>query len=427
MPDCRDGWGRIRHAVQARRGNSRSSRGRKFISLAAGLALVLLACSHAEAEGVYENVKNLAKDIVSYGTTLWGKSESEKVSAKLESILGVSEDFFSLKEAQENAPTEAWISKTKADYQVKINDILEDVDGILCDNAIVAGVREIRGLQVKIKNLESENAAVNERLVLAEFQKHNEDVENYRKDMKKLNGQIDEANQKIGLLEEIIQKRFAAMGLPMNREQVRALCLRIDGDDIVKSIAMYDVLKKILVATQELMLKNSSQMAYTKKYYGIYVILSETVVYAQTKYIDFNQNKWLPELANLRQAAEAVMQKTAAAKGSITDPKKLEILDKNVQSNKLTIQVIDMYTRLLRSQREKVERARKLALQDVAVAWSSYDTATISAQLLETINKADRSFDGIMHLEIPDIVPFDNKLVMNEFVEITSKIQNLEQ
>ena len=71
----------------------------------------------------------------------------------------------------------------------------------------------------------------------------------------------------------------------MTSEQISTLCMRIDGDDIIKSVTMYEILKEILAHTQKLMKANSDNMEYVKKYYGVYVLLSETIVYAQTKYI----------------------------------------------------------------------------------------------------------------------------------------------
>ena len=170
------------------------------------------------------------------------------------------------------------------------------------------------------------------------------------------------------------------------------------------------------------MIENSDNMEFVKKYYGVYVLLSETVVYAQSMYIKKNKEVWTVKLKVLKTQANDVIKKTTKSMRKITDSRRKNILERNVKSNLFTIKVIDLYNKELVRQRKRVEQARKQAMQDVIVAWSSYETASVSAELVSTLDQADKAFESIIRLEVPEIVVFENTAVKNKFSELTAKL-----
>ena len=75
------------------------------------------------------------------------------------------------------------------------------------------------------------------------------------------------------------------LGIDLSIEQIQILTTRVDGDDLAKSIAIFDVTKQITDSLGILMKQNSFNGESTARYYGIYVILSEILGFAQREYI----------------------------------------------------------------------------------------------------------------------------------------------
>ena len=68
--------------------------------------------------------------------------------------------------------------------------------------------------------------------------------------------------------------------------------------------------------------------------------------------------------------------------------------------------------------------ARVESLKDVKVAWSSYETATVSSDLIDTIDQAEKAFESVIQMEIPEIVVFDNEAVKQKYAGLTAMLKS---
>jgi len=59
---------------------------------------------------------------------------------------------------------------------------------------------------------------------------------------------------------------------------------------------------------------------------------------------------------------------------------------------------------------------------NVDVAYSTFDTVTISSNLVNLIDTTQDEFNKVMNMQIPQIVPFENKILEERFVDISNKI-----
>jgi len=284
--------------------------------------------------------------------------------------------------------------------------------------------RTIRERNQDIKSLKDNIASLKESKILALAERDQDKAKKIDQKIAEIEENIQELETDILNVEKAIAQQFKVLGVDMTAEQINTLCLRIDGDDIIKSVTMYQILKEVLAHTQNLMIANSDNMDFVMKYYAVYVLLSETIVYAQTKYIKMNKEVWTGKLEVLKVQAKNVIQKTRESLVEVTNQGRKSILERNIDSNLFTIKVIDLYKKELTSQRERVEQARKQAMQDVIVAWSSYETSSVSAELVSTIDRADKAFENIIRMEIPEIVLFENAAVKNKFSELTTKLSS---
>ena len=60
--------------------------------------------------------------------------------------------------------------------------------------------------------------------------------------------------------------------------------------------------------------------------------------------------------------------------------------------------------------------------EQISVAYSTYDTAANAANLINLINETQDSFNQILDMQVPDIIPFENTELELKFQEISDKI-----
>ncbi len=63
---------------------------------------------------------------------------------------------------------------------------------------------------------------------------------------------------------------------------------------------------------------------------------------------------------------------------------------------------------------------------NLELAKNTYDTVEISAELMNLMNSTKESFDLIMSLQVPEIVPFENLEMKEEFQRLSMKMQGME-
>ena len=73
------------------------------------------------------------------------------------------------------------------------------------------------------------------------------------------------------------------------------------------------------------------------------------------------------------------------------------------------MKVLGQYRNILINQMKSLQNAEKRTKEQITVAYSTYDTAANSANLVNLINQTQDSFNKIMNMQLPNIVPFENK------------------
>ena len=100
----------------------------------------------------------------------------------------------------------------------------------------------------------------------------------------------------------------------------------------------------------------------------------------------------------------------------------IKIYNNNIKAEKFTIKVADSYRSILVAQRTKLLSALQRTEEQISVGYSSYITATNSSILSSLIQDTQSSFDQIMTMQIPEIIPFESIELESEFRKLSSKI-----
>ncbi len=354
------------------------------------------------------------------------KTEDSEVNVedKIDALRIKVDKIMELKESEENASSFTIISMSKKDYRIKIDDVLQDMEPILFDGEVVDYSKRIQRAKTLIDESNQKIVQLNEDLIFNKddggfFSKSNEDIESEKAELEYV---IERSKNLIDDLEFDLKKRLDAIGIKVTREQVRVLTSRVDGDDLAKTFAIFDVTKQISATLEELMKTNSFDSSTTVKYYGIYVLLSELLAYAQRDYIDKIDELYLPSIEVIKNDINNSIRFNNRAIREASNQQNKNILKQNNESNKFALEVAEFYKNVLSGQKKQLEKALERTNEQISVAYSSYDAASVSFNLLSLINQSEDEFGKILNLQIPEIVPFENDELEQKFNELSDRI-----
>ena len=348
------------------------------------------------------------------------------VRDKIDTIRIYVEDISDLKKQEGSASSFTLISKSKKDYRIEIDEVLKEIEPVLFDGEVVNYASKIRLARQQINQLKQQKVSLNEDLVFAP--EEGSILKSSKKDIRDQIVRVDTLIKKsetlIDELEYDLKKKMNALGIVLTREQIRVMTTRVDGDELARSFAIFDVTKQISSTLGKLMKENSFSAQTTVKYYGTYVVLSEILGYSQREYISKIKDLYLPAVKTIEDNIEEAISFAERSLKEASSETNREILKNNIRSNEFSLEVVKSYRVILKAQISSLENALEKTDEQIMVAYSTYDTAANSANLLNLINETQDAFDNIMNMQVPDIIPFENTALELKFQEISDQIMN---
>lgn len=348
------------------------------------------------------------------------------VRDKIDTIRIYVEDISDLKKQEGSASSFTLISKSKKDYRIEIDEVLKEIEPVLFDGEVVNYASKIRLARQQINQLKQQKVSLNEDLVFAP--EEGSILKSSKKDIRDQIVRVDTLIKKsetlIDELEYDLKKKMNALGIVLTREQIRVMTTRVDGDELARSFAIFDVTKQISSTLGKLMKENSFSAQTTVKYYGTYVVLSEILGYSQREYISKIKNLYLPAVKTIEDNIEEAISFAKRSLKEASSETNRKILKNNIRSNEFSLEVVKSYRVILKAQISSLENALEKTDEQIMVAYSTYDTAANSANLLNLINETQDAFDNIMNMQVPDIIPFENTALELKFQEISDQIVN---
>ena len=142
------------------------------------------------------------------------------IQDKMDSIRIHLEDITDLKKKESSASNFTIISKSKKDYRIKIDEVLEEIEPILFDGEVVNYASRIREIRQNIKDFETQKVRFNEKFVFAPeksfvkiFKERNQN------EIKKIDRLIKKSYKLIDELEFDLKRKMHKLGIKLTREQ----------------------------------------------------------------------------------------------------------------------------------------------------------------------------------------------------------------
>ena len=272
-------------------------------------------------------------------------------------------------------------------------------------------------MQARISKLEEE-VLLNEK----KYSVTGEEEQNLENEMADIDAKIAKSYEYIKLLEEDLQIKMKNLGIRLSIDQIRVMTTRVDGDDLAKSIAIFDVTKQISNTLGQLVKDNSFSSNTTTKYYGVYLILSEILGFAQREYITKIDEEYLTKLESYKKSGYQSIEYANEQMRQATMESSKNIFKKNIEAEEFTIKVIDKYKGILLDQKAQLDDALITTDEQIAVAYSTYKTASNSSALMALMVDTQSTFDQILEMQMPEIIPFENIEIENEFKSLSDKL-----
>ena len=216
-----------------------------------------------------------------------------------------------------------------------------------------------------------------------------------------------------------MSQAMGAIGVRLDNEQLEALMSSVTGDDMVRMSVIFNAIKDMTTQFEELTRQSGESLTYAKKYYGMVIILHRITNNLQLKFIADIDQHYLPKLQEYRDNAQSILKDSNSL---IAEGGNKKALNNNIRSNELTIEVIDLYTALLKKQRDQAAEANRVTAQEIKVADNTYRTVSLSSAVVSMIREGIHTFDQLISLQMPDIQEFQNDTVRQEFRKLTDRL-----
>ena len=325
------------------------------------------------------------------------------------------DEALSLNGKIDKAPVSRWFGADKKSLTKDQFEVFGEIEKLLDSPAISKNRQNIWRLKERISDERKHIAKLKEKRIVANADKQAElsqEIEKSRKNIEFFTNNIRQEKTNL-------QARLQEMGLMLSEEQIDVLLSRVDSDDIIRMSVIYDVLADITKQLMELTQEFNEDINQARKYYGMHVVLLKFVINMQQSYINKLEQEYLPKIDRIKDQTLQVNQETRALLKAETNSSQRKVLRNNLQAQQLTLKVARLYAEQLQKQKNKVQEALRLATKDYRVAKNTFDTVKLSAELIRLMKSNQASFNALMNIQIPEIVPFKNIEMQKKFEELS--------
>jgi hypothetical protein len=314
----------------------------------------------------------------------------------------------------------SWIPfrDTKNSLKDDFNSILDDlILSLTGDNHVLLCLQEMR--EINSNMIEEMERVVTEQesnlIADSNNAKSSKHSDSYPK--------IEKMKSDIEAIREVILNELKLLGLNLSDKELNALLVRVDSDDILQMMIIFDISKKIIVQLQTLMSQSGDNIKLARRYYGMNLVLSETAIYIQDRYIHSINQRYIPKLKRIITRVKELQKETSKLLKNSQKNYEKDIYKKNLQSQSLTLDTANLYINNLNREKRQVIIARERSVDNLHLTENSYKTLQVGANLLDLIKETRENFQRVMSIQFPEIVPFSNPEIESRYKELSEELR----
>ena len=215
-------------------------------------------------------------------------------------------DIIEVKGEKNLAPESAFFKKDKAGYQEDIDALLGDVYSILNDDIVQDASNSIAQIDSTILELQKKASQQKSKSVIL----IGEDKQDAVQKQQDYEDDITAYQQNREKMIEVVQDRLDKFGTELSFEQVEALLVRVNANDILAMTTIFPVISEIASSFAKITATSGEDLNNAKKYYSMYVVLLELQLYIQERYITDLKYKYIPRIDELQNKQNSLIKTT---------------------------------------------------------------------------------------------------------------------
>lgn len=344
------------------------------------------------------------------------------------SAIPLLDDFLERADTHAELPRKKLFGQDQASNLKKMNELKASILNILLESELVKIWKSIEKLEQGVESDRAEIASLREKRITAPEKSRiplKTDQEGIDRRIESLQERIAESEKLVERAKTTLFETLKNAGIDLNREQFEAMLAAATSDEIVDLIALSENLRAIVVQLAALMEGSGEDLAVARRYYGLYTVLLEVYIFAHDEFLGRLDNHYLPGIAEIKQEAEETIKSAQSLlrdlpRGANGDK---AVLQANIEANKLTIRVADLYHSILTDQKGSIAKDKSVLERSLKVAQNTYKTVKISSRMVALVRTGLQEFELLGNMRPPDLRIFANVEMKNEFHRLTGKLR----
>jgi hypothetical protein len=215
---------------------------------------------------------------------------------------------------------------------------------------------------------------------------------------------------------------YSEMGIELKAEQVRFYLSSVSGNDLMAMSSLFHHTREINRQLEELIRANPEDIDSSRRYYGVHVVLLETMQHAHEKMVEKIDQDYLGALSDLEIENEQLMKATEKLlSGSSMEER--DLLLRNRQLQDLTAQTLVAYRQHLDQVRTQVSQRLDQLSRRHEIAANSYATLRVSSSLAAQIEQLVQDLNTLQGMHLPALLPFESEVFEEKFKAITRELE----
>ena len=351
------------------------------------------------------------------------------VASGWEKLTGTLSDALTRRDKQETLPRRSWLPFTEdqSSNAKKINALLDPALSILVNGE--AG--EIRKSASQLRdNINKQRTELddlrNKRITAPEKSSLPWRLTKSKADERiaRIQEEIAYNESRLGEINVKLSAALKEIGLELDAEQTEILLNSVTGDDLMQNTIVFTNVKAVVAKLEELAQSDTNTLEINRRYTGMYLVLNDLLIHTQEELVRKIDGEYKPKLKDIIAEADALRKEALARSNQdVYSKEQRKGFAANAQSNALTIQVANLYTELLDSQRKGTMDSLKSLRLNRDLAENTYKTVRSSGELRGLIHTGLKLFDAVGTLKMPELKVFETGVMRLEFDEINRRLR----
>lgn len=307
--------------------------------------------------------------------------------------------------------------------QPKYLRLVDKAQDILGDSVITPHVNKAKRLLIKNEEIRKEIELLEIEIQASPAESSWDPLTKTKESIEKkiisLNEDISKNENEISSLKNEILDILQKQGAEVTLEQLEYFLVSTEGSDLVKLLSFSKNIKEIQSSMEAQLKKHPDNLALGRYYTGMYLVSLEAYSSAIEEVIK-NFGIYAEKLVVIKNEAR---KNLAESKKMNVAEEERKILKENDTINNRTIEVVDLYRKLLNKRSQNLLNQKRAIDKKVAVAQNTYNTLKNSGSLITLIKTADKDFSMILGFSMPELKTIYSQGLMKEFTEISGRLR----